>query len=331
MKEAKSAPWNISLPSKVFLLGEYAILAGKPGILATLSPRFSMTLNQEDENEFIETLEGKGSPVDKLRVWAKRRGAELSGGTFTDPFEGRGGFGASSAKFGLTYRAIVERMNWNERRWDQVWGLFRELLEEDKEIKILPSGADLVAQWCGGVVFFDPSQWKVEQFNESLMKSPNLFSGFTVFSATEMPGQKVVTHEHLNQLTDVEFPSNYLKYILDLNDVVYLGKRALTTNDLKLFGFCMSRYADLLKERGLENEKTFQMRSELMKLPGVLGVKGTGALQADAVITLVDTQTDHFEENLEKVKQEAAKMGLTHVQTGLFPEQGIQFESRPLH
>ena len=50
----------------------------------------------------------------------------------------------------------------------------------------------------------------------------------------------------------------------------------------------MNDYGDTLRNAGLEIPETTEDRKAIMKLAGVLGVKGTGAMQADGLVVLLD-------------------------------------------
>src|SRR4051794_11791453 len=92
-----------SIAGKVFILGEYAVLGGLPALVGTVSPRFKMFLSQTQD--FIHP----DSPLGRLQSWAKKMGLPDLGFRFEDPFEGRGGFGASTAQFAMAYLAYAQR------------------------------------------------------------------------------------------------------------------------------------------------------------------------------------------------------------------------------
>ena len=50
----------------------------------------------------------------------------------------------------------------------------------------------------------------------------------------------------------------------------------------------MNEYGDALRGAGLEIPETTEDRHAIGKLAGVLGVKGTGAMQADGLVVLLD-------------------------------------------
>jgi hypothetical protein len=86
-----------------------------------------------------------------------------------------------------------------------------------------------------------------------------------------------------------------------------------------MLGHAMEDYAQILREFDLECDATFEDRQALRKLPGVLGVKGSGALQSDLVLVLMEPRSLHQKEVIEA----AAQRGLKLVSEGLTCQIGI--------
>src|SRR4051812_47804624 len=102
---------SASSPGKVFILGEYAVLEGRPAVIASVGPRFRMKLDREGARGPAPHPQ---SPVSRLMDWAGRAGIpgiqdlEDLSLDFEDPFDGAGGFGSSTAQFALAYRVLSE-------------------------------------------------------------------------------------------------------------------------------------------------------------------------------------------------------------------------------
>lgn len=299
-----------SAPGKVFLLGEYAVLGEAPALVAAVGPRFQLRVRARAEKPETDS-DHPQSPVSRLLDWAGRAGVGLELELeFIDPFGGRGGFGASTARFALAYRAFAERAGW-ERDCGGVWRLYRELMCSRKEA-IPPSGADLVAQWQGGVTLF--GGMAAATTAEDLWSAGFDWSSLLVFSATGQPGRKMATHEHLAALAGRD-RRNFVSLEQPLSD----GIAAVTHRDLPGFGRAMSQYARILDSLGLECEATRRDRMAFLEIPGVLGVKGTGALQSDAILVLVDPLSDARD----LVRSVARRRQLELVCDGLIHQSGV--------
>ncbi len=281
-----------SIPGKVFLLGEYAVLGGRPAWIATVGPRFwlegaeaagpSMSSFGVDVGDLAPE-----SPAGRLLSLALVRGAERLQARFDDPFRGSGGFGASTAQFALLYRILAES---NPGHFESdglaCWQTYRELMgaqgqDSASTSLIPPSGADLAAQIAGGVCRFDPKRPVCERQSTHFQ-----WSNFLIFSAAWQVGRKAATHTHLAELAKRDFA--VAEFTHQLSPLLEQADEAIVSGDLLGMGRVLEAYGDKLAGLGLEISRTREDREAIRRFPGVLGVKGAGALQADAVIVLID-------------------------------------------
>lgn len=295
---------SYSVPGKVFLLGEYAVLAGLPAIVATVPPRFVMKGGAAPQPH-------PDSPVGRLLHWARQTGLPEFSFQFQDPYQGAGGFGYSTAQFAMVYLALVQSAGLEARQWQDVWKLYRELMKDEK---LKPSGADLIAQWQGGVTYFDPTEVLTMDL-WALFDWSNLL----IFSATQQVGRKVPTHHHLATLAGRGFPDQDLPFLSELEKVLRQGIQAIQEGEPVVLGKAMNCYAETLARAGLECEATRADRNSLSRFSGVLGVKGTGAMQSDAVIVLLRRNA----EDREEVIRTAQDRGLNLVSEGLTCQMGV--------
>jgi mevalonate kinase len=290
---------RLSVPGKVFLLGEYAVLTGMPAVLAAIPPRFVLESGKDAEGY------PPGSPAGRLLAWAKAEAAPA----LRDPHQGAGGFGASTAAFALLYRELSEGRGWRLST-EAVWEKYRELHAGER---IPPSGADLYTQWAGGVILFDPVH-----VSRSERLYPKSRLELLVLSASRQPGRKVATHEHLSAL-DISDSFSGLQSPLEA------GIAAIRAGDAEALGEAFRDYGEVLGRLGLEIEETRRDREALSALPGVLGIKGTGALQADALVAILDPEISSLEK--ESLLSAARGRGLAPVFMGWSEEEGLRCES----
>lgn len=333
-----------SVAGKVFLLGEYAVLAGLPALVAAVPPRFRLSVSPESAPaETLPTFPHAQSPMGRLRTWALNLGLPDPLFYFEDPLQGAGGFGASTAQFAMAYLAYLPaslKGNLNaEKEWSPVWKLYRELMGDEP---LAPSGADLVIQWQGGVGVFDPSGGvAMDSLRYPAIVSPmypkiilpayptypsykNVWKSFDwsqllIFSATEQAGRKVPTHEHLALLSKKAFLQESSEWIDRLETILRLGLAAVDENDALRLGSAFDLYAEALFHAGFEVSATTEDRRILRQFPGVLGVKGTGAMQSDAIVVLMDSGSRHKDQVIEA----AQNRGLRCVSDGLAFQKGI--------
>lgn len=276
---------SMSIPSKVFLLGEYAVLIGLPAFVVSLQPRFKMIHSDNNINNAGSPLHPH-SPAGKLLAWMKDSvSSELPCLKFQDPHLESGGFGASSAQFALTYYFLAEQFQ-GEKNLDlkldvqTVWTWYRKVLLQHHVSGAMPSGADLVGQWLGGMTvfeFLDDQRISVQSVAEKF-KGSNL-----MYFSTK--NRKTQTHEHLRSVKTDSLPKAQMKNVLTEAIV------AMEEKDLEKFGSLMNTYSEILSGAGFENECSRRDRLEIQKIPGALGAKGCGANLSDAFVVLVKDLT----------------------------------------
>ncbi len=286
---------SFNLPGKAFLLGEYAAIDGRMCLVAAVPPRFELRVGGGLEAFHPE------SPVARFLA-----ASPLEGYSFHDPLQGRGGFGASTAQFALCARAL--HPDWSTQ---QIWARYREI---ESAQPLPPSGADLVAQCEGGIVGFSFRQeFRVRTF------TPNAtWKDILLFSATDQPGRKLPTHTHLAELAARGFPREFEGFLEYLEPYVVEGAKALEQGDSARLGECMKLFATMLSKQGLESEAARADRLALSFLPGVHGVKGTGAMLHDGIVAVVaqESQTEFI--------RAAETRGLRLVRQGLDFEPGLR-------
>ncbi|MEO5969245.1 MAG: hypothetical protein ABIQ95_04910 [Bdellovibrionia bacterium] len=305
---------SYSVAGKVILLGEYAVLTGLPALVAAIPPRFQLRVGKS------RSAEHPKSPIGRLKEWAeKEHWPELSF-NFLDPYKGTGGFGASTAQFALAYRAYMEAIKSagsggelaEPLNWKSPLALYRQLMSDES---LVPSGADLVAQWEGGIVHFNPKALSCSDLSTGFD-----WSCLLVFSATRLQGRKVPTHEHLERLSKQGFPNGASELLKSLAQITDEGFSAIRGNDPVKFGKALDAYADTLHRADLEVTGAFEDRMALRQLPGVLGVKGAGALLSDALIIVMEPGSSKREDVIIKAQQR----GLVLIGNGIQQEAGIK-------
>ena len=287
-----------SIPGKVFIVGEYAVLSGLPAVVAAVGPTSSLAAC-ESEMQSAVTDFAQASPVGRLL----KSQAKENQFHYEDPWKGSGGFGASTAQFALVLKHLIPQSDWK-----MAWTLYRKLMSENSNGKITPSGADLVAQWQGGVQVFNPATETTRDVYKSLD-----WSRLLVFSATQIKDRKVATHTHLDALAIKDFS--------ELKNPLMAAISAIDQGDVAKLGSCLTDYAEALSSMNLESPDARADRLALRALSGVLGVKGTGALQSDAMIVLSGPSA-----NRSQIISAAESRGLKLVCNGLPYEKGIQDE-----
>ncbi len=298
---------SLTIPGKVFLIGEYAVLAGLPAWITAVAPRFSYA----PEN-------GKGIPLSPESPAGKLIGSLAPNipagkweGNFIDPWRGLGGFGRSTAEFAcVAYAAGM-------RDPIDVWNKYRDLTAGDAA-SFPPSGADLVAQWSGGTIEWDPEAKRITDLTAAVSRLPLL-----VFSATHLENRKTLTHVHLETLSVARDRESFVAELRKvLSPSLQRAGAGLREGNAFEIGKAFSDFASALSSLGLEAGIVKPEREALTRIPGVLGAKGCGALGTDAMLVMVDSLENHrrVDAIIEYAERE---FGLKLLARGLVPERGI--------
>jgi len=260
---------HFSAPSKTFLSGEYAVLAGGPALLLNTEPRFTLTAEKGETS--LTGIPG-GSPAYR---WLEARSPLLKEWNikFHDPHDGRGGFGASSAQF-LFVHALTSLLQISVSR--AVEGL--DLPALLKDFKTLTegkaSGADIMGQAVGHVASVHVGNGsEAPEAQGTPWPFPEL--NFTILRT----GNKVQTHQHLNELE-----REPLEALLAPANQVNEAFRSEGSADM--FVATVKTYAQTLRELHLQAPSTLALLKRIEEQGWCKAAKGCGALGADTILVM---------------------------------------------
>ncbi len=247
---------SFSVPSKTFILGEYAVLLGKPCVFVNTQPRFQMVI-KEGSGQFKNMDE-------RACLWIKKKASHFKNFDFefqNDCFSG--GLGASSAQF-LILHQWMKKTKAQELLED-----YKTQTTQDHRSKFSPSGADLMAQFSGGLGVYRPKPFSLETLGWPFKEY-----SFMILRTS----YKINTYEHLQNL-------KVLSSCFSNNLSVLIEKSIEGFKKEDIFLFCESLkqfYKNLLLE-GLVCEMTEALIEEFQRSCLFLASKGCGALGADTV------------------------------------------------
>jgi mevalonate kinase len=256
--------WTI--PAKTFLLGEYAALAGAPAIILTTKPCFEISLSEKEGLHGIH-------PESPAGRWWLKQGYVDAGLQWHDPYQGRGGMGASSAQFLGAYLATIHLQNklFNAQA---MLGAYLQCAWSGEGTP--PSGYDVLAQSLQGCVYIHKETASCETY-------PWPFKDIAFLLLHT--GQKLATHQHLQTIT---LP----KHIHQLASIVENAKQAFMQADSELMVEAVNAYHQQLKQMNLVAEHSLHHIAMFKEQQDILAVKGCGALGADVVLLLVPTDKE---------------------------------------
>ncbi len=192
-----------------------------------------------------------------------------------DPHKGRGGFGFSSAAFNFLYALNQQHKT---KTFKVSLSFLRKLWQEYRsqpfEGEFPPSGADLTSQWFKGLCVFSYSpfyiralSWPFPCLNLAVLKT----------------GISFPTWRHLKQLKSLK-----AKAFVDLKTTGQCAVQAVLKKNQPAFVEAVQKYAFYLNRYGFLHPKAKGLLSPLLKLPFVLGAKGSGAMGAEVLCMWFD-------------------------------------------
>jgi mevalonate kinase len=254
------------IPSKTFVIGEYLAINGTASLLMSTEPSFVVKIIEDPLHGYHPD-----SPAGVLRRQLK---LDKVGFRFLDPHQGLGGFGRSTAEYLSVYLYEQASRNPSLNITEDILNNLEDFVSKYQSYcgsSYRPSGADLVAQVCGGLCWYDGMN-----FTASSLAWP--FPGYDIFIFHT--GKKLATHEHLKDLKSKDFRA--------LIPLLVASRTALDQKNLKVFCQSLDLYYDTLDELGLSDPSVRQAVMSLRQSPDVLAAKGCGAMGVDTVIVLAE-------------------------------------------
>ena len=259
----------ISFPSKTFLIGEYAVMAGAPALLVNTRPRFQFHIQQTAKS--VHPFH-KDSPSGRFMEENKEVFSSVAI-QYLKNYES--GFGLSGAEFNCVYLlkillkgGFVEDISCFDIL-EKYLSYFPHPREErhprESGDPYTPSGADLISQWLGKVcIFSSPSlaesiDWPFKNLSFALIQT----------------GESFKTWEHLENLKQKNFSQ--------LNEISLTALEAVRSSSESLFLQSIQDYRNVLEKEGLTHPSTKKILQELSSHSEVLAVKGCGAMGAEVI------------------------------------------------
>lgn len=250
---------KIKIPGKTFLVGEYVALIDGPALGLSTKPYF--------EAEYV--LSSKPTnPYHPESLAGKAYDPSIGAIQFKDPYQGVGGFGASTAEYISVMAAnnLIDPENLNS---------LLKIRDEYRNYSgdvVKPSGYDLLFQLQGQVTYVNITEKQIKKY---YWPFDNL--GFFIVST----GHKVRTHEHLAELDLVKL-KELIPYAKEAVDAFFRSQEIRFLSQLK-------NWVNELQKRHLIVENSIQLKTQLEVHPEVLLVKPCGALGSDTLLVFYQT------------------------------------------
>ena len=287
-----STSYQIFIPSKAFLIGEYAVLDGAPALIASTTPYFNFKVNTQafKLSHPFHPESAAGLYIEKNKKYFCRVQIEL--------MEKRpSGFGLSGAEWNCVM--IVASLLQNKKNFsvDEVW-------KEYMQFSSSTSGADVVAQRLGGVCHFCRNPFIAETL-------PWNFSN--ILFAFILTGESLETWKYLKDFKK--------ESTSQLKKISRLAVKAVQNQNEKIFIQSIKDYAQELQKKGWVASSTYALLEKLHSEPGILAAKGCGSLGAESVVFFFEKENKEMVfQSLQKKLSKGYSLRQECLSEGLFLE-----------
>ncbi|MDI9819880.1 MULTISPECIES: hypothetical protein [unclassified Legionella] len=252
---------NWQIPAKTFLLGEYAAIAGASAIIVTTSPCFEISLTADGILHNIH-------PDSPAGQWWRHHRLFSQGLYWQDPYQGKGGLGASSAQFIGAYLASCHLLNLVPTSESLLDAYYQSAWRKEG---LRPSGYDILGQTQNRCVYISRQNALMQAYDWTFKEI-----AFLLLHS----GQKLATHSHLQTIS---LPGS----INQLSAIVDCAKEAFEHKNSEGLVDAVNRYQRQLENLQLVAPHSLDHIHSFRIQPDVLAVKGCGALGADVLLLIV--------------------------------------------
>lgn len=319
---------TVSVPGKLMLMGEHAVVYGRPCIVTAVSQRMQVTIEKIDETIFrlnaadlhLENYQRPLIEVGKGDIPNKVKFVEIALRNFVNnyrinsglnittkaEFSAKFGFGSSSATVVGMIRALVELFNLKLSNKE----LFDLSYKTVLDIQRKGSGFDVAAAIYGGTLYFETGGKVIEPLS---IDGLTLVAGFTGVKADTVAMVNLVSAKIKNYKIGIE------KIFDNIAKLVDEAKIAISDKDWQRLGTLMDYNQNYLEDLGVSTDK-LNLMIEAAKKGGAYGAKISGAGGGDCMIALVSNETK------EQVKDAIKNVGGEIIDTNINAE-GVKIES----
>ena len=303
-------PLQINIPTKTFVLGEYAVLLGQPALMLAHEPFFSVTVNRIHSDAPVHSSFHPESPAGR---WVTEHRDAFQGLCLdlSDPLGGIGGLGRSSAEFIGVWWALHQLNDLSESI--ELKQLYMDYLNCSKTSgQFQPSGVDVLTQCVGGGLL------------SAQVKSSPSFKNIQVHPL-EWPfdSMKIMLMHTQTHCSTAEHVATLTKIPQELSDSTHQGIQAIKDKSQSKFLSAIESFVHAQALASLITPDALNWIDQISALEGVYGVKGCGALGSDVMILFYNPQFEF------KLMQASLSLGLLPI--GIDSKQTSGAFVQPLH
>lgn len=288
--------FKTSAPGSIMLLGEYAVLFGKPALVCAvdkrihlkLTPRQDTTINIHSNTHGSYSCDLHTFKLEKpfqfvlgaiKHYYSKMRyGADID---ITSEFSDQLGLGSSAA---VTVATLAALITWLDARVSPI-ELVRQGRGVIRHCQGLGSGADVAASVYGGVVYYQAQPLFAEKIAVKLPLG-------LYYTGYKTPTVEAVKHV---QTKFAQYPQIFKQLCASIGQCAIDGMHLIRKNEWQKLGEVMNIQQGLMEALGVSPPIMQHMTRVLLQQNGVMGAKISGSGLGDCVVSLGQIVSDfHF-------------------------------------
>lgn len=277
---------TVSVPAKIFLMGEHAVVYGRPALIAAVNRRLYLEISSSEDLAVplkIFSAEGDRLILAALGIFQKAYGMDKLPPLrikCTSQITAGSGLGSSAAVSAATIGALSKFVKniWNPNRINEL------AYEAEKITHGNPSGADNTAVVFGGLVWYR----KEFDFLKSIWSLPISSYKIPPFFLINTGRPRESTKEMVASVASF-FQKNPKKAALLLNDQEIQSKNlllSLKTGDLGEMKTSIARGERNLEKMGVAGKKATSLVRAIEKEGGVAKICGAGGIKEGSGVLL---------------------------------------------
>lgn len=289
-------------PGSLMLLGEYAVLHGKPALVCAVDKRISVTLTPRSDKQIHihSSLHGPYiTTIDDLKIetpypfvlgalqiyLAKlKRGCDL---TITTQFSEKVGLGSSAA---VTVATLATLVKWLDIRMTPI-DLVRQGQRVVRLVQGVGSGADIAASVYGGIVGYTAQPIAVEKFSVT----PPLVVLYSGYKTKTVEAIKRV------QARFVHYPDLFRQLCQSIGQCALDGIHIVRKEEWAKLGDIFNMQQGLMESLGVSTPLLHDMVETLRVSQTIKGAKISGSGLGDCVIGLGEVDAASLASHLDPI------------------------------